>query len=573
MDVPREPKFYSELMKYLKTAKVRFFFVHPTVSVSGANFECTRDLGDYFLSIQKPEPIYLENNGSFYRGPHVVKSYSAVAFINSVNDIQISMRKLCKMSFFHPSAKIHIIICKPVLNYNWIKNATSIIWHVQYLNYVLVFTMNDRLEVIGYNPFNKTILNFTDTYRKVNIFYSKIRNVYGYELKVVVLNDIRNPYENGRFIGQDGVILSKLIEGIKAKPKYLIPNTTDEGASIRIATAEIQAKRADFSFITRVLRKDSDEQRFTYPHEKDDVVIMVRKSEPVPQYLKILLTFKFDLWIAIIIYLLVEVAITFVIQRILGDKSSFSQTFLHVYVILLNISFPALFRKVYPVKILLVFWSYFALILYAAFSSAFISTLIVPKSYNELDTIEDIHKAGYDICISEYHAHMIQQEDHKPYYKAITKDLIFDYMLKGNTSCAYALPRSYMLALIKDHVKNKRNMYHMAAEHIIPSLGSYIFPEKSPFLWACEKVVVSDREFGFMAHRQGKATEETKKNKKQEVDLTVLTLGHLQTGFYVLVLGYLIGGLTFGLEQVCHRLGCSKRRRFNKGKVFYRKVI
>lgn len=216
---------------------------------------------------------------------------------------------------------------------DWIESSFRALWDRQILR-VLICIWQQNIKIYSYNPF---LDNYgTDSTNSTNLYdllEHKIKNMNGYPIKLyyfdLVLGRRNSKNQNGKWVGADGMFFETAAETINASLEVhplsddftyeVIKNTdtTQPLATFLSVFSELYNFDAVFTK-TNIYRDD------TYDHifvpERNDLFIIVPRSEKIPEYLYIYLIVPYKVWCAIIASLIFVSAVIIYIQKYNSEK-------------------------------------------------------------------------------------------------------------------------------------------------------------------------------------------------------------------------------------------------------------
>lgn len=155
---------YSEITKLISRVTAYHRCQNNTVIVITTNEKCAADAADYFVNDLSPSPVIITTrNDVIYRSNVVLRLKHIVAFVDTVADIEEILYNVRRYRIWNIRGFIHLIICSPVSNREWLENTSKRIWKMDILNSVISYFYNDTLETIGYDPFEDKLYHITST--------------------------------------------------------------------------------------------------------------------------------------------------------------------------------------------------------------------------------------------------------------------------------------------------------------------------------------------------------------------------------------------------------------------------
>lgn len=311
--------------------------------------------------------------------------------------------------------------------------------------------------------------------------------------------------------------------------------------AFQVAWDDIRGGEADFSFMGYFRFVSLPEARYSYPHEMDNIAIMAPRGKMVPQYMNMALTFQTTLWKTLI---LVN-AIIIIFFALMHKFKKLEFEVFELVAALFGVPITVLERKRWHVKVMMLSLIIGFGILSCAFQSALTSALVTPKYYKNIDTLEELKESGIPIYIpAPLKAQLPTDNILQDKIILDVRENIFKRIEMGQQNAAFALPLSYSKRIMDVEVRNGKTRLRFLKQHLIPGYGVHIFPRRSPYTRKVEEYIRLDSEYGLSYYRSDDhitSINVFQKRLKDEGHTTVLTLNHLQTAFYLLFLGYLVG--------------------------------
>lgn len=535
------------LKEYLKKSPKHLENIYSVVAVLGTCDNYTRDISSWFISNYVKNPVIIGNDNYKNNNIFVPKAKIIFCFIEEFEDIQTFLTRNKQKDFWYNLGYFHFIITKEISKYLNLRRIFVTIWENFIVNFVLVFIHDNKTEVLSYNPFNKTIYNYTKVpLQQKIIFPNKLKNLYKHTLRVAMFNDFpRNFYKKGKFHGRDATLLELFTSKINATLKYIITNQkTNEFKEIHTL---ILTQKADFSFIGHFQIIITKGGKFSYPRQMDDIVVVVKAGDEIPKYLNMVDVFSLNLWLVLIICF---ISVTFLLI-ILNRGNNCVEIFLQVLVLSLITQLYSFKKLKQSVQFLLIFWSSFSLIICTLFQSILTSVLVDPNYYSNVKSLSELNQRGWKVCLPFGMYNTINISSFSLSFIPLPRKQIVKKIQSGDTSYAYALPLSYVEPLLKND-NRKRKIFSIVDEHLIPGYRAYYFHPQSPYIEAVNDFLLVEKQFVYSYYegvlkKKGKFSEEI---LDMDIGFTVFQKEHFYGVFMLLTLGYLIGIIIFFSEMI-----------------------
>lgn len=299
----------------------------------------------------------------------------------------------------------------------WLKEGFDFLFDKQAYKAVVTFFLGSEFKLFTYDPF-LVKYNIDITKDSKEELFKQVRNMKGYELKTyhfdeVLKNKLVIKEENGKRVygGMDGKYVSTAVEALNATliihnlsedfDKSLIDNV-DGSADVASGIVYIRA-----SFDLDILFNNVP----TYPHyhfdhvflnERNDFLILVPSGAKIPQYLYLFSIVPVVVLIPTLGVMFVVSFVTWMSHRLLKVRVDCLVVLADNWRILLNSSTPNRRRGQHE-RLLLILWLYFCLIFDTLFTSILTSTLIKPKYYDDIDTLQQLYQTDIKVIIYGYY--------------------------------------------------------------------------------------------------------------------------------------------------------------------------
>lgn len=505
--------------------------------------------------------VIIVNEKNFINSYNISTTVNILMFIESLDKFEDVMDNLNYYEFINFNGNFQIIFCNGFES-NYLNWAIKLLRRNYVLNFVLVY-YHHVLNVVGYNHFTDTLLNFTKNYDAVDIFPNKLNNLYGYELKVSICNDYpRNVYENNSVKGSDLNLLKHITNHINATVKYIVH---EDFTGI---VDDMRNFKADFSFISYFASHKIHGVRFTQPQYMDNVIILVPDKGPIPLYLNILIVFDVRYLPALIIPSFSVLITLYLIRKFVLKENSFVKTYLDVISLQVNNPLNDFAKNILPIKLILISWIIHCLIINAIYESALITAYVTPKKHTNIDSLEELKESKLKIYIAGDYGTLVSNDN-------IVKDqLIYDSMrnvtknlIINKVNYGYALPASYAseaLHMAMENAKLKKTLrdfirnptFWLLKDILVPLHKVYLFPTRSIYLEKINKLISMDREHSLTKVINSERHKVRHRGRYYlNNQLTVLTLWHMQVSFYMLISGLISATIIFILEMIVYRRG------------------
>ncbi|KAK5639770.1 hypothetical protein RI129_010581 [Pyrocoelia pectoralis] len=565
---PVQTLIVSEIGKLLNNIQSKFKNEYSTMVVASVSDPVVSNLvNTIFESVHLLPIITVNLNESEKWAPLYSKANIVITVLKNVDQIEFGLEGLRKFSFFVHQAYFFFLIAENVSNMNWFTNTSiDILWANHILHFFYVFHHYDW-EILTYNPFTEKVGNWSDNYK--GLFADRPLKMNGYVVRGGVVED-----EPQSIFGKDGKVYSTDIVVIKSIFKWLnvsLRVSRSYNGSYTKLNDEIIAGKLDCGLSTHFLHNFTtlpvtSHLQFAYPYQINAYVFLLPRPQNRPMYLNIFMVFTIELWTCILVSCILLTLAIVLIDKIAHRQHSFvsrENPFFQTMRLMINLPSAEHQRTIFSKKILFIFGLLLSFCLNALLQSSLISVLVKPKRHNPLTTLRQLSESGIPIYL--FGRNFINRLDTS---SLLQKQCVFEnkteivnMIMAGNTNNAYSCSTLQCAEIMIRRSRNKfgKEMFYILQEKWIPGHRGYIFPKNSPFIDIVNRFILFYKEFGLLqSYKFGDW--ETEKNlipepnnyiKHKTTGATILTLDHMQTAFYILLLGYAISFLVF-LVEVFH---------------------
>ncbi|KAK5639768.1 hypothetical protein RI129_010579 [Pyrocoelia pectoralis] len=569
---PVQTVILSEIGTIINNIQSKFKSEYSTMVVASVSDPVVSNLVNTIFESAHLPIIAVNINESVKWTPCYSKANIVIAVLRNVDQIQFGLERLRKFSFFVHQAYFFFLIAENVSNINWFTNTSDMLWANHILHFFYLFHHYDW-EILSYNPFTKKVGNWSGNYE--GLFADRPLKMNGYEVRGGVVED-----EPQSIFGKDGKVYSTEIVVIKNIFNWLNASlrvSRSYNGSYKKLNKEIIAGQINCGLSTyflhnsKTLEVNSDLQ-FAYPYQINAYVFLLPRPQNLPMYLNIFMVFTIELWICILVSCILLTLAIVLIDKIAHRQHSFvsrENPFFQTIRLMINLPSEEHRRTIFSKKLLFMFGLLLSFWVNALFQSSLISVLVKPKRHKRLTTVRQVSESGIPIYLSGKSIDTRTNLSSLLQKQFVFKDKIeiMDMIMAGNTNNIYSCNSLQCAEIMIRRSRNKfgKNMYYILEEKLIPGHRSYIFPKNSPFIDTVNRFILLYKEFGLLqSYKFGDL--ETEKNlipepnnyyKYKKMGATVLTLDHMQTAFYILLLGYAISLLVVLVEvfRVKIRLG------------------
>ncbi|PSN44606.1 Ionotropic receptor 884 [Blattella germanica] len=403
------------------------------------------------------------------------------------------------------------------------------------------------------------------------LFGYKFKNMNGYNLRVsihdhtpksfVELNADGTVKDVG---GTDGKMLRTLSNLMNFGVILLSPthkqhtNSSEIEEIIAGSASDLVDNRADISINSKFIVKIQDELEYTYPHNKEALCIVVPKANIIPRSHGIFLPFDPCLWALCSMATVITAIFWYTIKRIMFGNASFLNVIFHAVALCISVPIRShIFQK--HGRLLFFLWVYSSMIISTMYQSSLISSLVVPKFFKDVDTLQELDEKNLKLAMfpglrnsaltSSTNRVRISLSQ-KTMVTTQTLTSCLDNLIKNNDiCCVYDEFSADFVVRQKKYIRNGVRLLHVMDECLAWYPEAYRVRKDWPLLSRLNTLIQRIMESGLHT----KWTNDIKCNAVRQEKLSllsfnnnvVLNLSHLQSAFYILTAGLCVSTLVF----------------------------
>jgi hypothetical protein len=470
-----------------------------------------------------------------------------------------------------------------------INSIFDICWNNQMLDVLLIHMQTETLSIkvqdisaYSYNPFSQhtntatiTIQLSSDSYRNVMCRYEQqfntLRNLNGYPLRVSTFHHepkstLRAKEDGMNYIigGHDGKLLLLLAKHMNFTPIIKLPKDKVDMSFRRSdgvitgSIGDVAYNRADVSFNSQFLRSDYiNDVDFTYPHDKEGFCIIVPKSRRISKFMYLFLPFHSTLWLACGVSIVVIATFWYLTTL----KQTGIANYIHVLinalaVFLVNPLRSNTFHK-YG-KIVFFTWIYSSMVLTAIYRSSLITSLVIPKFYEDINTLKDFDEAGLKLVMFPGIKESAVLGTMSPLRISLNKktfttqnfsECIDDLIRYKDRGCACNIMSAKWIVLQGRYFSKGIPQLHLVQECLSWYVEAYEVRRESPFLpyfnFLISGVIESGLSKKWRDDDQSAVAGQKRRMIQASNQKVILQLSHLQAAFFTLIIGLFISILVF----------------------------
>lgn len=523
----------------------------------------------YFLRYHKLYRIYF-SNFRYNRNkviPVVYDGYNRtfhLNFLQDINDINLSYINQTSADKFN-SHFLLIFESSTSFDKDWIQPLFQRFWRNNLFNVLLIFWTTE-LNVYTYNPFTDDfVVRLPTTSVAYNdLFSDKAVNMNGRPLTVSLFGDKTRAifHSNGKHSGTDGYLTDVVIEQMNAT--LVLVNITDgfdigefrPNGTTTGSLGLIVNRRVDVSFNTRFLRlaQFKGTVQITFAIGRDDICILVASAGYDSNIYNIFRAFSRIVWMFTLLSLVsVSVAFTGIYRlQTAKHKRNIDNVFLNFYS--WNLAQPIVqLPDRWASKMLIAIWIVYCLLITSSYQGNLTSNLVLRKTLPQVNTMQQLEQSPYEILTFGRYVSLLQNlfKEHKEFSsletrirEVSTEEELENYVNNHTVRYAYAnkFHINQYLSSRKSNSINGRPVFHNMAECPVPFLVAYAVPCGSPYLLRLNIIIRRAQEAGFISYWDKKSEETATNSKHRGGSAPIpLTLDHMQSAFYILGVGLLMG--------------------------------
>lgn len=221
-----------------------------------------------------------------------------------------------------------------------------------------------------------------------------------------------------------------------------------------------------------------------------------------------------------------------------------------------------------PLRAMIVCWCIYSFLITSAFTAKLISSLVRPKHLDDINTIDELGNSNYKIIYPDYLNETLftfLNTDRWSFGKlqdqmmGVTAKDFYTLVNNNRTGNAYIMSNYMAEYMVSKHFDsaNGRSYYHLMHECLVYLPKVYLVQQGSLFLGHFNDLLARFYEMGFIVHWDRETVLEYSadgviQEDEQEVDESeikvVIKMTHLQTAFYLLIIGLVISLTALAIE-------------------------
>ncbi|KAF5278847.1 hypothetical protein FQR65_LT03536 [Abscondita terminalis] len=568
--VPQYQHDYKNFHKLVHYVQLQYESRYNIIAIVGNFNGRLRDVADWLLCDYRTMPTIVVNTFSNEQRKSTAKSNLIICLLENASEIETIRTRLTNYTFFSYDSYIFFVICDEITDVSWTMGVGESLWNTKILNFFFVYYTN-KLEVVTYNPFvDQKLENYNDRYHEM--FKNKNLNMNQYRLKGGAIEDIpRSIVRENKIYSNDYEFLLRILKQLNASVDVVTFFHGD--VSYSMLNGQILSGDLDFGLMTYFLFNSSyggviKGAQYAYPYTMDAAVILVPNPKPIPTYLNIFLVFKYTTWIAFTTAFLAMMLAMEAVDCISRNMEMLTAEapFFQIVRIISNVPTAENRKRMFCKRFIFGCGLWLAFFFHVSFGSNLTLTLVKPKQFEKINTLNELAETKMKIYITkivaEYSSNYNAMSDQ---YVFATKGVIANMIISGQIQYAYGCSSLEASRIFIKEVQQKfgKNLFYKLKEQLVPGHRSYVFPINSPYITTIDKKKLQFYEFGLYENKlKSIQTRRFFINRTlSESDRTPLTLSHMQTPFYLLILGNviaIIGNFNERLRYVADWVLCCK---------------
>lgn len=329
-------------------------------------------------------------------------------------------------------------------------------------------------------------------------------------------------------------------------------------------TIELTSGKADFTTSEYILfEKDAFETVECTNYAFYQIIgVLVPKAQDEPIFLNLFRPFTTGAWLLIIfsiLFMFVVAKCTIRIrQRISGQPPECALTNLplEMFATFLGETVHNCMPSSNSIRCIFGFWSLYSFLMTTSFSGRLKSSLVLPRSLDDIDTFDALLSTNLPINGFANHILLLTNTPiwEKMKHRMGTADeRNFGAQLRENRTSAYLIQRSQIPNFISRSfdVKAKRPTYHEMREAMFSYRTVFVTEMGSPFVQRMNELMGLFRQSGLMDRwKVDKVMDrDIEDDEKDDSNIkVVMTVEHLQMAFYIWAVGVIISNVLFVFE-------------------------
>ncbi|KAI5644413.1 ligand-gated ion channel domain-containing protein [Phthorimaea operculella] len=272
---------------------------------------------------------------------------------------------------------------------------------------------------------------------------------------------------------------------------------------------------------------------------------------PLPVFLRLILLFMFIVIICMNSFMKTKFWNN--VMKVLGTKTTRSNLLIYTWIIFLGMPVAKIPRK-FPFRLVLFSWLYYCFLIRTLYQATLVGSLKLRIYDKRLEKFSDVLAKKYPFggqqSLREYFS-----EDRNVYenWQSISHaetDEMLDKITKGESDFVIAMNRESIFAHLMKHRGTRQ--VQILPEKIVNSPSVIFFKKNSHICAPVSKFLTVQIEGGFSQRLYGEYTRHMKNLLRQpDSPAEPLQLQHFFGSFVLLMLGWLLGAIFFGIELAC----------------------
>lgn len=476
--------------------------------------------------------------------------------------------------FWYHSTRI-LFIPTIQLSYNatWLTKLFHQFRKFSTLNVVVIFNdlNSGSIQKFTYNQFKEIELeNITMENEIEKLYYNKIKNLYGYPLRLSQHNEPIRSFINNETVttvtGIDGMAFTEMCKVLNATYRLVFLKTHSEGHEFYQIAQDLVLDQADVNFNMRlVLSRNYLDQSIEpiYPLDIDSLVFIVPKGKRKERTL--FDPFKSDTWIS---WILSSGVFLLLWKFIMRRDTSTDQLIVYILLIFSNNS---MFKRIvtFVEKTFVIGFILCSFLMFSFYQSVLPSTIMKSNYHRDLNTIVDLNKSGLTFRIHNGTVRVLNYC--RLYNIPISNKIIvantyplFDIKenptLKNKGIISYSVVADIFEKSFANQL-NGRKIMHIVKEGFLFSPSGYHVRKRSIYREEMGRIITIFREAGLYQRFRGVGYYEALKRKiitlndiDPQLKSVPLNIHSFITIVMVLLLGQIGSVIIFCVELLIYRI-------------------
>jgi len=308
------------------------------------------------------------------------------------------------------------------------------------------------------------------------------------------------------------------------------------------------------------------------PYMYDALIWYVPCAQPNPRWASLSRVFKFSLWlgfivgyitVSIIIWTVVQICNTFATAE--NESSTYTNVekcFLNMWAVILGVSATENIPQKAVIRAVFLLWIVYSLAVNTVYQTFLTSYMVDPGLRHQISSVDELLDSRLEYCIYSSFDSLMPDLRNKLYERRQIYDDIEDcarrLATKGDFAFLYSKINTDYMTAVRFVDSNGHPLFCQMDENFSPQYVTLSVQRGNPMLTRYNDVIQRVVEAGLLDQCwkviKFKATLLAAKNLTVPVgDFTPLSTEHLQSAFYIHILGCVISLISFSVEVFFHK--------------------